>query len=56
MTRERLEQIRRWRARAEVLNLEGASPEVFMVIFDQWLMIVDELIAAIEEESSPLLH
>lgn len=48
MTLERLEEIKKWRKRVKVSDLEDAPSVTLRYILESWLVVVDELIEAVE--------
>lgn len=48
MTPERLAEIKKWRARVRVSDMEDAPSATLSYILDSWLVVIDELIEAAE--------
>lgn len=49
MTPERLEEIKRWRKRVKVSDLDDTPSTTLRYILDSWLVVVDELLEALAE-------
>jgi hypothetical protein len=48
VTPERLAEIKKWRTRVRAADMEDAPSDTLRYILDSWLVVIDELIEAVE--------